>query len=83
VSERDRSQLFDGWAERYDRSVQSATGLFEGYERVLDQVVWAAGACSGMRVLDLGVGTGNLARRFVALGCEVWGIAASRRGPLG
>jgi cyclopropane fatty-acyl-phospholipid synthase-like methyltransferase len=25
-------------------------------------------------VLDLGVGTGNLAQRFLALGCKVWGV---------
>ena len=74
MSERDRSRLFDDWAERYDCSVQSATGLFEGYERVLGQVVRSADVRPGMRVLDLGVGTGNLARRFIALGCEVWGL---------
>jgi putative AdoMet-dependent methyltransferase len=74
VSDQDRVQLFDRWAERYDRSVQSATGLHEGYEEVLDLVVQLADAQSGMRVLDLGVGTGNLARRFVALGCAVWGV---------
>jgi len=27
-----------------------------------------------MRILDLGVGTGNLARRFLCQGCQVWGI---------
>lgn len=74
MSQQDRSWLFDDWAERYDCSVQSATGLHEGYERVLAQVVRFADARPGMRVLDLGVGTGNLAQRFVALGCKVWGL---------
>jgi putative AdoMet-dependent methyltransferase len=73
VRKQDRSQLFDDWAERYDCSVQSTAGLFQGYEQVLERVVRSADACPGMRVLDLGVGTGNLARQFVALGCEVWG----------
>jgi putative AdoMet-dependent methyltransferase len=27
-----------------------------------------------MRILDLGIGTGNLAARFVDKGCEVWGL---------
>ena len=74
MSQQDRSRLFDDWAERYDCSVQSATGLHEGYERVLGQVVRSADARPGMRVLDLGVGTGNLARCFIAMGCEVWGL---------
>jgi len=74
VSQQDRSRLFDDWAERYDCSVQSSTGLHEGYERVLDSVVLSADARPGMRILDLGVGTGNLALRFLALGCEVWGV---------
>ena len=29
-------------------------------------------------MLDLGIGTGNLARRFAALGCEIWGSDYSR-----
>jgi ubiquinone/menaquinone biosynthesis C-methylase UbiE len=68
-----RIELFDRWAERYDSQVQNASGLFRGYDQVLDQVVRSAGASPGMEVLDLGVGTGNLARRFVALDCAVWG----------
>ena len=27
-----------------------------------------------LRVLELGIGTGNLAERFVAAGCQVWGL---------
>jgi ubiquinone/menaquinone biosynthesis C-methylase UbiE len=73
MDKRERVDLFDRWAERYDGSVRDATGVFDGYERVLDQVVLDAGARPGMKILDLGVGTGNLARRFVALGCRVWG----------
>ena len=67
MRDQDRVQLFDRWAEHYDHSVRSATGLHEGYCEVLDRVVQLAEARPGMRVLDLGVGTGNLARRFVAL----------------
>jgi cyclopropane fatty-acyl-phospholipid synthase-like methyltransferase len=73
VSDQRRIQLFDEWAERYDACVQRDAGLHAGYENVLAQVVHDAGASAGMRVLDLGTGTGNLAQRFVALGCEVWG----------
>ena len=47
---------------------------FDGYEEVLDRVAAAAHARPGMAVLDLGIGTGNLAARLVAQGCTVWGI---------
>jgi cyclopropane fatty-acyl-phospholipid synthase-like methyltransferase len=73
MSTQDQVKLFDDWAEHYDRSVESAGGVFKGYGEVLAFIVRAAAARVGMRVLDLGTGTGNLAQRFVALGCEVWG----------
>ncbi|MBN1580082.1 MAG: class I SAM-dependent methyltransferase [Anaerolineae bacterium] len=73
MSIRTQVELFDDWAENYDRSVESAGGVFEGYAQVLDLIVRSANARSGMCVLDLGTGTGNLAQHFIRLGCEVWG----------
>jgi len=72
----DRIQLFDAWAQRYDASLAANDGdfPFDGYERILDEAVVLAGVGPGMRILDLGIGTGNLARRFVQQGCEVWGV---------
>jgi putative AdoMet-dependent methyltransferase len=72
----DRTPLFDNWAKNYDRSVQGAAGQFpfDGYDTVLDQVVALSAVQTGMKVLDVGTGTGNLAARFAAQGCEVWGI---------
>lgn len=70
-----RERLFDYWAAVYDRSVGDAEGFpFDGYGRVLDTVVALAGVWPGTCVLDLGSGTGNLSARFVAAGCEVWGV---------
>jgi putative AdoMet-dependent methyltransferase len=69
-----RIPLFDRWAERYDDSVQNATGVHRGYDQVLDLVAQLADVAPGMNVLDLGIGTGNLAQRFVDCGCEVWGM---------
>ena len=70
----DRSELFDDWAAHYDLSVESTKGFpFSGYEHVLNEIFRLAAAQSHMLVLDLGAGTGNLAKRFVALGCAVWG----------
>lgn len=73
MPESNRLPIFDRWADRYDQSVQTDKGIFASYDLVLAEVVRAAEVTAGMRVLELGVGTGNLAQRFVALGCEVWG----------
>ncbi|HNT73549.1 MAG TPA: class I SAM-dependent methyltransferase [Anaerolineae bacterium] len=72
----DRIQLFDAWAQRYDVSLACTDGdfPFDGYERILDEVVTLADVRPGMRILDLGIGTGNLAQRFVQQDCEVWGV---------
>jgi len=72
----DRTQLFDTWAQHYDASLASIDGdfPFDGYERILDEVVTLAGVGPGMRILDLGIGTGNLAQRFVQQDCEIWGV---------
>ena len=71
-----RIQLFDRWAQRYDASLASTDGdfPFDGYERILDEVATLAEVRPGMRILDLGIGTGNLAQRFVQQECEVWGV---------
>jgi putative AdoMet-dependent methyltransferase len=65
---------FDDWAESYDRTVPASERFpFTGYAAALATVVARAKAQPGMRVLDLGTGTGNLAARFALLGCEIWG----------
>jgi putative AdoMet-dependent methyltransferase len=64
---------FNRWAGNYDEIVGASEGFpFVGYESVLDQAFASARVTPGMRVLDLGTGTGNLAGRFDAAGCEVW-----------
>jgi putative AdoMet-dependent methyltransferase len=64
---------FDDWAETYDRSILNENRFpFFGYQQVLGTVVRLSSVQPGMRVLDLGTGTGNLAAAFAALGCEVW-----------
>ena len=74
MTQHERIDLFDRWSETYDRSVLDESGVHDGYDRVLETVVRAADAQPGQRVLDLGVGTGNLSQRFLDLGCEVWGL---------
>ena len=74
----EEARLFDEWAGRYDETVRSGHGFpFAGYDAVLDRVAAAAEAECCHRVLDLGIGTGNLAKRFADCGCDVWGIDIS------
>jgi predicted TPR repeat methyltransferase len=47
---------------------------FDGYGHVLDRVRRVADAQPCMDLLDLGIGTGNLAVRFRDVGCGMWGI---------
>jgi len=66
---------FDVWAEDYEQSVADSQRFpFTGYEAVLEKTAELAAPQPGMCILDLGVGTGNLALRFKALGCEIWGM---------
>ncbi len=76
MTQTDRTQLFDRWAGHYDPAAASADDdfPFAGYELILDQVSSLADVRPGMRILDLGIGTGNLAARFVREGCLVWGM---------
>ena len=71
---RDRMHEFDEWAASYDDSVCLRDGLpFAGYDQVLDRVVQLAAPEPDHRVLDLGIGTGNLALRIARAGCRITG----------
>ncbi len=72
----DRNSLFNKWASSYDNSVSSKDSVFPflGYNEVLGEVYRASNALAGMRVLELGVGTGNLTALYVAQGCIVTDI---------
>jgi putative AdoMet-dependent methyltransferase len=66
------SSEFDDWAETYDASVSIDQFPFYNYPGVLANIVALAEPRPGLSVLDLGTGTGNLALRFAAMGCDVW-----------
>jgi putative AdoMet-dependent methyltransferase len=72
----DQMTLFDAWAAQYDLDVATSGDdfPFAGYDEVLATAVRTARAKPSLRVLELGIGTGNLAERFVAAGCQVWGL---------
>jgi putative AdoMet-dependent methyltransferase len=65
---------FDEWADAYDSDVVTQHLFpFAGYQQVLESVLIKASARTGMTVLDIGTGTGNLAKLFMEAGCQVWG----------
>ncbi|MHA1959562.1 MAG: class I SAM-dependent DNA methyltransferase [Candidatus Thorarchaeota archaeon] len=74
-------ELFDSWAEHYDDFIGSVSDRFPfaGYHQVLDRIVELSDPKPGMRVLDVGIGTGGLAKRFVEFDCEIWGIDYSSK----
>ena len=80
LSKRYPSAPFDQAADAYDRFVFSASEFpHAGYQAVLDEVVRNASPFPGMTILDLGVGTGNLAKLFLARDCKVWGLDFSTK----
>jgi putative AdoMet-dependent methyltransferase len=75
MSNVNRTKLFNDWAATYDHSVINTDDFpFAGYEQVLDEIVRQSHVQTDSLVLDVGTGTGNVAKRFVAEGCTVWGI---------
>lgn len=75
----DFMRIFDSWAPTYDETVYAATPAdgFEDYQQVLERVAHLAGAGPGRTVLDVGTGTGNLARVLLECGAAVTGVEPS------
>ncbi len=70
---------FDQWAEGYDEDTERAEGFpFEGYHAVMAEIIQLAKVEPGIRLLDLGTGTGSLAQRFFEMGCKVVGTDFSQ-----
>jgi len=71
--------LFREWAPTYEASLAEAAGFpLGGHGQVLGRLLEVAAPAPGMRVLDLGTGTGRLAALFAAAGCRVYATDLSR-----
>lgn len=73
---------FNSWADSYDEDVKVDRGalkIYENYNKVLNKVYEKSTiAGDGISVLDIGVGTGNLAKKFLENNYRVVGIDQSR-----
>ncbi|GGE19622.1 putative methyltransferase [Marinithermofilum abyssi] len=75
------NELFDQWAASYDAAVAGQhpeyREVFEKYTDILNRVVRTLSLPQGSRVLEIGVGTGNLTHRLIQAGYEVTGVEPS------
>ena len=74
-------ELFDSWAASYDYFIEIGKESFPflGYDDVLTRIVELADPEPNMKILDVGIGTGTLAQRFLGFDCEIWGIDFSSK----
>jgi putative AdoMet-dependent methyltransferase len=76
---------FNKWATSYDAQVHKASPtdewMFGSYDRILDKVVEYCRLEENnySSILEIGIGTGNLAARFIKHGMQVTGIDPSSR----
>ncbi|MCM1040066.1 MAG: class I SAM-dependent methyltransferase [Ruminococcus sp.] len=77
------SKGFDLWADDYDKSVnlceESDEYPFAGYKDVLGTVYQTIKSGSGKKILDVGFGTGILAKRLYDEGYSVYGMDFSEK----
>lgn len=74
---------FDSWARTYDKSIKDeidSLKFYRKYDELLDTVFIQAveGKDNNIKVLEIGVGTGNLAGRFLDRDYNIIGIDQSR-----
>lgn len=71
---------FDSWAESYDDSLVNPKGYpFEGYRKVLGFISNSINASRKTDILDIGVGTGNLAALLYEKGARIDGVDFSSK----
>jgi len=75
-----KEEEFDSWAESYDDSLINAKGYpFEGYNKVLGFISNSVNVSRKTDILDIGVGTGNLALLLYEKGASIDGVDFSSK----
>jgi 2-polyprenyl-3-methyl-5-hydroxy-6-metoxy-1,4-benzoquinol methylase len=78
-----RKELFDNWANNYNKSVikseQEETYPFAGYSKVKYQIIDIVTKRSFAHILDMGVGTGEITSPLYNLGYRVTGVDLSEK----
>lgn len=74
---------FDNWAKNYDRDVREDKGglkIYKNYDELLDTVFSQVNKLKSNKsyVLEIGVGTGELANKFYKADYEILGVDQSR-----
>lgn len=74
--------IFDQWAPSYDEDVQDSDENqqypFAGYENVLNEIEHRIVTMKAKKILDIGIGSGTLAKRLADQGIEVVGVDGSK-----
>ncbi|MEE9552956.1 MAG: class I SAM-dependent methyltransferase [candidate division Zixibacteria bacterium] len=72
---------FDKWAGNYDESIIPCLNAFpfDGYYDVLSAVISLSDPEEGLRILDVGIGTGLLSEELRKSGCIIHGIDFSEK----
>lgn len=73
---------FDTWSSNYDSDVRESDKEerypFAAYEKIMDRVCEILEGVPGHKLLDVGIGTGKLARKLMANGYSVTGVDFSQ-----
>lgn len=72
-------RLFDEWAESYDSDVLEASGPLLGYAQSVDAMATALPIQGDVQMLDIGIGSGAIARRFTDRGAQITGVDISEK----
>jgi putative AdoMet-dependent methyltransferase len=75
-----KDREFDKWALIYDESISQSLNEFPfiGYYEVLSEVRAIVAPQEGLKVIDVGIGTGLLSRKLAEDGCRIYGVDFSR-----